>query len=132
MLNNVTNFNYPIRGAFGLIIFIGLGLIISLALITISYLAAKKKPILHEKEKLSPYECGFEPFGSARQKFDIRFYLVSLLFILFDLEVSYLFPLISIDHYSLKASGYIIAMVFLFSLTLGFIYETSKKALSNI
>lgn len=103
--------------------------ILSVLLITISFLLAVKKP---DAEKLSPYECGFEPFGHSRQKFDIRYYLVSLLFILFDLEVIYLFPLIAVDWYVIKTTGFIIASIFIAILAIGIIYEFSKKALESV
>jgi len=115
-----------LEGVAVMIIFAG---VLSILLITISYLLSIRK---WDPEKLSPYECGFEPFGDARQKFDIRYYLVSLLFILFDLEVSYLFPLIAVDHSILKESGYLIGTIFLVILTVGFIYEYSKEALEEI
>jgi NADH-quinone oxidoreductase subunit A len=103
--------------------------ILSVLLITISFLLAVKKP---DAEKLSPYECGFEPFGHSRQKFDIRYYLVSLLFILFDLEVIYLFPLIAVDWYVIKTTGFIIASIFIAILAIGIVYEFSKKALEAV
>lgn len=117
---------YGLQGISVMIIF---AFVLSSILITISYLLSLRK---WDPEKLSPYECGFEPFGDARQKFDIRYYLVSLLFILFDLEVSYLFPLIAVDHSILKESGYLIGSLFIVILTVGFIYEYSKEALDNI
>lgn len=107
-----------------LIISILLSLIISIILILISFLLSIRS---NDFEKLSPYECGFEPYGDARLKFDIKFYIVTLLFILFDLEISYLFPLILI----LK-NGYIIGSIFLLILTIGFIFEWSQGALDKI
>jgi NADH-quinone oxidoreductase subunit A len=118
-----------INGIEGITVIIILSLLLSIVLITLSYLLSIRK---WDAEKLSPYECGFEPFGDAKQKFDIRYYLVSLLFILFDLEVSYLFPLIAVDHSILTDSGYIIGAIFIVILTVGFIYEYSKEALDNI
>ena len=118
-----------INGIEGICVIIVLALVLSIVLIALSYLLSIRK---WDAEKLSPYECGFEPFGDARQKFDIRYYLVSLLFILFDLEVSYLFPLIAIDHSLLSEWGYIIGAIFIIILTIGFIYEYSKEALDNI
>lgn len=120
---------YNVNGIEGICVIIILSLILSIVLITLSYLLSIRK---WDAEKLSPYECGFEPFGDARQKFDIRYYLVSLLFILFDLEVSYLFPLIAVDHTILTEWGYIIGAIFIVILTVGFIYEYSKEALDNI
>lgn len=110
-------------------VMIAFAVLLSVLLITISFLLAVKKP---DAEKLSPYECGFEPFGHSRQKFDIRYYLVSLLFILFDLEVVYLFPLIAVDHYVLKNTGFIIAAIFILILAIGIVYEFSKKALESV
>jgi NADH-quinone oxidoreductase subunit A len=81
-----------------------------------------------DKEKLSAYECGFEPFEDARVKFDVRFYLVAILFIIFDLEVAFLFPwAISLSLIGLV--GYLSMMIFLLILTVGFVYEWKKGAL---
>jgi len=110
-------------------VMIAFAVLLSVALITISFLLAVKKP---DAEKLSPYECGFEPFGHSRHKFDIRYYLVSLLFILFDLEVLYLFPLIAVDHYQIKETGFIIASIFILILAIGILYEFSKEALESV
>lgn len=110
-------------------VMVAFAVVLSVLLITISFFLAVKKP---DAEKLSPYECGFEPFGHSRQKFDIRYYLVSLLFILFDLEVVYLFPLIAVDEYVIKNGGFIIAIIFLAILAIGIIYEFSKKALESV
>ena len=88
-------------------------------------LAARQKPYA---EKLSAYECGFEPFDDARRRFDVRFYLVCLLFIIFDLEVAFLFPwAVSLSH--IGAFGFLTMMAFLAVLTVGFIYEWRKGAL---
>ena len=77
---------------------------------------------------MSAYECGFEPFNDSRMEFDVRFYLVAILFIIFDLEIAFLFPwAISLGQIGLF--GYISMMIFLFSLTVGFIYEWKKGAL---
>ena len=81
-----------------------------------------------DKEKLSAYECGFAPFDDARGRFDVRFYLVAILFIIFDLEVAFLFPW-AISLSKIGAAGYISMMLFLFILTVGFIYEWKKGAL---
>jgi NADH-quinone oxidoreductase subunit A len=90
-----------------------------------SFFIAKSNP---DTEKLSTYECGFEPFENARVKFDIRFYLVAILFIIFDLEVAFLFPW-AITLGSIGVFGYFSMMIFLFVLTIGFIYEWKKGAL---
>ena len=81
-----------------------------------------------DKEKLSQYECGFEPFDDARTKFDIRFYLVAILFIIFDLEVAFLFPW-AVVFGDIGIFGFVSMMVFLGVLTIGFIYEWKKGAL---
>jgi NADH-quinone oxidoreductase subunit A len=85
-------------------------------------------PRLPDKEKLSAYECGFEPFDDARRKFDIRFYLVAILFIIFDLEVAFLFPwAISLNETGVL--GLLSMLMFLGVLTIGFVYEWRKGAL---
>mgnify|MGYP001801513426 CR=1 FL=1 len=81
-----------------------------------------------DPEKTSPYECGFDPFDDARGRFDIRFYLVALLFLLFDLEVSFLFPW-AVTLGELREIGFWAMMVFLFILTVGFVYEWKKGGL---
>ncbi|NRB10733.1 MAG: NADH-quinone oxidoreductase subunit A [Rickettsiaceae bacterium] len=87
---------------------------------------AKEKP---QKDKLESYECGFDPFGDARGRFDIRFYLVAILFIIFDLEVAFLIPW-AISLKSIGQFGFWSMMFFLFVLTIGFIYEWKKGALN--
>ena len=107
------------------LLFIGIAGAVSLALLLVPFIIAPSKP---DPEKLSAYECGFNAFGDARMKFDVRFYLVSLLFIIFDLEVAFLFPW----AITLKATGafaFWSMMVFLGVLTVGFIYEWKKGAL---
>ena len=81
-----------------------------------------------DSEKLSPYECGFEAFEDARMKFDVRYYLVAILFILFDLEIAFLFPWASVVN-EIGLAGYLSMMLFLAILTVGFIYEWMKGAL---
>jgi NADH-quinone oxidoreductase subunit A len=108
-----------------LAIFIALAAGISLALMIPPFIVAMKKP---DPEKLSAYECGFDAFDDARMKFDVRFYLVSILFIIFDLEVAFLFPW-AITLGKLGAVGFWSMMVFLGVLTIGFIYEWRKGAL---
>ena len=126
---HTTTKTFFVTGIEGVAVTIILGLLLSLVLIILSYLLSYRK---WDAEKLSPYECGFEPFGDARQKFDIRYYLVSLLFILFDLEVLYLFPLIAVDIDILSETGYLLGTIFILILTVGFLYEYSKEALDNI
>jgi NADH-quinone oxidoreductase subunit A len=108
-----------------LVVFIALGALISGVLLVAPFLVAYKSP---DAEKLSAYECGFNPFDDARMKFDVRFYLVSLLFIIFDLEVAFLFPW-AVALKKIGAFGFWSMMVFLGVLTVGFIYEWCKGAL---
>jgi NADH-quinone oxidoreductase subunit A len=89
------------------------------------FLVAYKSP---DPEKLSAYECGFNPFDDARMKFDVRFYLVSLLFIIFDLEVAFLFPW-AVSFHDIGAFGFWSMILFLAVLTIGFVYEWNKGAL---
>jgi len=108
-----------------LVIFMGVAGVIGLALMIAPMLVAVRNP---DPEKVSAYECGFNAFDDARMKFDVRFYLVSLLFIIFDLEVAFLFPwAVAFDDVSLF--GFWAMMVFLAILTIGFIYEWRKGAL---
>ena len=108
-----------------IVVFIGVALGISLLLMIAPFLVAYRAP---DTEKLSAYECGFNAFDDARMKFDVRFYLVSILFIIFDLEVAFLFPW-AIVFGQLGAYGFWSMMVFLLVLTIGFIYEWKKGAL---
>jgi NADH-quinone oxidoreductase subunit A len=108
-----------------ILIFIGIAGVIATALLIIPFLIAPSKP---DPEKLSAYECGFNAFGDARMKFDVRFYLVSILFIIFDLEVAFLFPW-AITLGSLGVFAFWSMVVFLAVLTVGFIYEWKKGAL---
>src|SRR5215475_10692927 len=112
-----------------ILLFIGIAGAVSLALLLVPFVIAPSKP---DPEKLSAYECGFPAFGDARMKFDVRFYLVSLLFIIFDLEVAFLFPwAITLTDMGGAASVFAFwsMMVFLGVLTVGFIYEWKKGAL---
>ncbi len=106
-------------------IFIGIALVIGLALLIAPFAVAYKAP---DPEKLSAFECGFNAFDDARMKFDIRFYLVSILFIIFDLEVAFLFPW-AVSFGEMGWFGFWSMMVFLLVLTIGFIYEWKKGAL---
>jgi NADH-quinone oxidoreductase subunit A len=108
-----------------LVIFIGVAFAISAALLVAPFLVAPWKP---DPEKVSAYECGFNAFDDARMKFDVRFYLVSLLFIIFDLEVAFLFPW-AVAFGDVGLFGFWSMMVFLAILTVGFIYEWRKGAL---
>jgi len=106
-------------------IFIGVALAIGLALMLSAFLIAIRRP---DTEKLSAYECGFDAFDDARMHFDVRFYLVAILFIIFDLEVAFLFPW-AISLKEVGMFGFWSMMVFLAILTVGFIYEWRKGAL---
>jgi NADH-quinone oxidoreductase subunit A len=108
-----------------LVIFIGVSLVIGLALLVAPFLVAYQNP---DTEKLSAYECGFNAFDDARMKFDVRFYLVAILFIIFDLEVAFLFPW-AITFGGLGWFGFASMMMFLGVLTIGFVYEWKKGAL---
>ena len=108
-----------------LIVFIVVAVVISGALLLAPFLVAYKSP---DAEKLSAYECGFNAFDDARMKFDVRFYLVSLLFIIFDLEVAFLFPW-AVAFRGIGAVGFWSMITFLAVLTVGFVYEWKKGAL---
>ena len=118
----ITNF---LSEYLSIIIFLFISLLLSIGFIVINYIASPSKP---DPEKLSAYECGFEAFDNARIEFDVRFYLVAILFIIFDLEIAFLFPwAISLGNIGLL--GFYSMMAFLFILTIGFIYEWKKGAL---
>jgi NADH-quinone oxidoreductase subunit A len=108
-----------------LAIFFVLSLAMGIMLMLSALIIAVRNP---DKEKNSPYECGFEPFDDARTKFDIRFYLVAILFLIFDLEVAFLFPW-AIGFQNIGSLGFWSMMLFLLILTIGFIYEWKKGAL---
>ena len=110
---------------FPILVFLAIGGVIALAMVSGSMLAARQKPYA---EKLSSYECGFEPFDDARRKFDVKFYLVAILFIIFDLEVAFLFPW-AISLADIGVFGFFSMIGFLAVLTIGFIYEWRKGAL---
>ena len=108
-----------------IIIFLVISLILSLGFLILNFAFSPKNP---DPEKLSAYECGFEPFNDSRMEFDIRFYLVAILFIIFDLEIAFLFPW-AITLGNIGLFGFFSMMLFLFILTIGFIYEWKKGAL---
>ena len=108
-----------------IIIFMIVAFAISSLFVLANYLVAVNNP---DPEKNSAYECGFEQFGDSRMKFDVRFYLVTLLFIIFDLEVAFLFPW-AVSLGSIGIFGFWSMMIFLLILTIGFIYEWKKGAL---
>jgi NADH-quinone oxidoreductase subunit A len=107
------------------VLFIGLSAVIGIALLAAPFIVAIKRP---DPEKVSAYECGFDAFDDARMKFDVRFYLVSILFIIFDLEVAFLFPW-AVAFKDVGWFGFWSMMIFLGVLTVGFIYEWRKGAL---
>ena len=112
-------------GYLPLVVFIGVATVIGLVLLASAFLVAYKQP---DPEKLSAYECGFNAFDDARMKFDVRFYLVAILFIIFDLEVTFLFPWAATFR-QVGVYGFWAMMLFLAVLTIGFIYEWKKGAL---
>ena len=114
-----------LKDYFSIIIFLIIALGLSFLFIIINFALSPKN---HDPEKISSYECGFEPFNDSRMEFDVRFYLVAILFIIFDLEIAFLFPwAISLGNIGLL--GFISMMIFLFILTVGFVYEWKKGAL---
>ena len=114
-----------LRDYLSIIIFIFIAFGLSIIFIALNFLFAPNNP---DAEKLSAYECGFEAFGDSRMEFDVRFYLVAILFIIFDLEIAFLFPW-AISLGSLGALGFWSMIIFLSILTIGFIYEWKKGAL---
>jgi NADH-quinone oxidoreductase subunit A len=108
-----------------IIIFLFIALFLSIGFIIINFLASPNNP---DPEKLSAYECGFDAFDDSRMEFDVRFYLVAILFIIFDLEIAFLFPW-AISLGKIGIFGFTSMMIFLFILTIGFIYEWKKGAL---
>ena len=110
---------------FPILIFIGIAGGLSVVMVVASLIAARQRP---DSEKLSAYECGFDAFDDARHRFDVRYYLVAILFIIFDLEIAFLFPwAVALEH----IGGYGLAsmLVFLLILVVGFAYEWRKGAL---
>jgi len=114
-----------LRDWFPILIFLVIAGAVSVAMVVGSFLLARQRP---DSEKLSPYECGFEPFEDARIRFDVRYYLVAILFIIFDLEVAFLFPW-AVSLGDIGLFGFWSMVVFLAVLTVGFIYEWRKGAL---
>jgi NADH-quinone oxidoreductase subunit A len=110
---------------FSIILFLFISVVLSFGFVLANFLAAPSNP---DPEKLSAYECGFEAFDDSRMEFDVRFYLVAILFIIFDLEIAFLFPW-AISLGNIGALGFWSMMVFLSTLTIGFIYEWKKGAL---
>lgn len=110
---------------FPILMFILVGLGVGLGPLILGSILSPNKP---DSEKNSPYECGFEAFEDARMKFDVRYYLVAILFILFDLEIAFLFPWAVVIQ-EIGLAGFLAMMVFLFVLVVGFVYEWMKGAL---
>ena len=108
-----------------ILIFLGIATGMALAIVIASYIVARQRP---DSEKVSAYECGFEAFDDARRQFDVRFYLVAILFIIFDLEIAFLFPW-AISLGSIGEFGFWSMVAFLGVLTIGFVYEWKKGAL---
>ena len=108
-----------------ILVFIGVAIIVGVVMEGLGFVLGTRHP---DSQKLSPYECGFEAFEDARMKFDIRFYLVAILFIIFDLDIAFLFPwAVVLDQIGMV--GFLAMMVFLGILVIGFIYEWKKGAL---
>ncbi|MFK8029432.1 MAG: NADH-quinone oxidoreductase subunit A [Gammaproteobacteria bacterium] len=108
-----------------ILIFLAVATVVGLVLLSLGFLLGPSRP---DDEKLSPYECGFEPFEDARMRFDVRYYLVAILFIIFDLEIAFLFPwAVSLDK--IGTFGLLSMALFLIILVVGFIYEWKKGAL---
>ena len=110
---------------FPVLLFILFGMIVGAVLLGVGTLLSPNRP---DAEKLSPYECGFEAFEDARMKFDVRYYLVAILFILFDLEIAFLFPW-AVVLPKIGLFGFTAMMIFLAVLVVGFVYEWMKGAL---
>jgi len=108
-----------------ILLFLGIAFGVGVAAVVASYIVGRQNP---DPEKVSSYECGFEPFEDARGRFDVRFYLVAILFIIFDLEVAFLFPW-AVALGDIGLFGFWSMVVFLAVLTIGFVYEWKKGAL---
>jgi NADH-quinone oxidoreductase subunit A len=119
MLSNLANEYLPI------LIFLGVAFVIAVVAVGMSFIVAEQKP---SPEKGAAYECGFPAFGDARAKFDVRFYLVAILYIIFDLEIAFLFPW-AVSLGDIGMAGFWSMMLFLGVLTVGFAYEWIKGAL---
>lgn len=110
---------------FPVLLFICVGLAVGIVPLVLGRLLGPNRP---DEEKLSPYECGFEAFEDARMKFDVRYYLVAILFILFDLEIAFMFPW-AVVLKEIGTFGFVSMMIFLAVLVVGFVYEWMKGAL---
>ena len=107
------------------LIFLAVGIVVGAVMIALGFAVSPHRP---DSEKLSPYECGFEAFEDARMKFDVRYYLVAILFIIFDLEIAFLFPWATVLE-DIGVFGFTAMVIFLGILVIGFIYEWKKGAL---
>jgi NADH-quinone oxidoreductase subunit A len=107
------------------LVFIGVGLVVGVVMVALGFILGTRRP---DSEKLSPYECGFEAFEDSRMKFDVRYYLVAILFIIFDLEIAFLFPWATVLD-QIGMVGFLAMVLFLGILVIGFIYEWKKGAL---
>jgi NADH-quinone oxidoreductase subunit A len=108
-----------------ILVFIVIGILFGVGPLVAGFVLGPRRP---DAEKLSPYECGFEAFEDSRMKFDVRYYLVAILFIIFDLEIAFLFPwAVALDQIGM--TGFLAMMVFLAILVVGFVYEWKKGAL---
>ncbi|MDP1704165.1 MAG: NADH-quinone oxidoreductase subunit A, partial [Sulfurimicrobium sp.] len=113
-----------LEGYFPILMFVAVGLLVGVGPMVAGFVLAPHRP---DSEKLSPYECGFEAFEDARMKFDVRYYLIAILFILFDLEIAFLFPWAVVLE-EIGLFGYLAMVIFLAILVVGFIYEWKKGA----
>ena len=120
-----TLFEMFLKNYSSILIFLSASVILSLIIFVLSFLVSQKAD---DREKLTAYECGFNPFEDSRNEFDVRFYLVAILFLIFDLEISFLFPFIASFH-CINFVGLYSMFFFLFILTVGFVYEWQKGAL---
>ena len=116
---------------FPILMFVLVGVAVGVLPIVMGFLLAPSRP---DSEKLSPYECGFEAFEDARMKFDVRYYLIAILFILFDLEIAFLFPWAAVFKdivatESIKMFGFVEMLVFVVILVVGYVYAWAKGAL---
>ena len=108
-----------------LLVYLVISMVLSMLILSLSFVFSTQKA---DPEKAYAYECGFDPFDDARARFDIRFYLVAILFIIFDLEVTFLFPW-AISLHTIQLTGFWTMVIFLLILTIGFVYEWRKGAL---
>jgi NADH-quinone oxidoreductase subunit A len=116
---------------FPILVFILVGVAFGILPVFLGWLVAPSRP---DSEKLSPYECGFEAFEDARMKFDVRYYLIAIIFILFDLEIAFLFPWATIfkeivETPAIKLFGFVEMLIFVTVLVVGYVYAWAKGAL---